>query len=33
MGKLNEEFRSPMCSMEDGNKALLLNELRKLNVI
>ncbi len=33
MGKVNEVFRSPMCSMEDANKLVLVNELRKLNII
>lgn len=33
MGKIQEVFRSPMCSMEENNKVLLLDELRKLKVI
>ncbi len=33
MGKIEEVFRLPMCSMEDNNKQLLIDELRKLNII
>ncbi|MCU4175985.1 4-hydroxy-tetrahydrodipicolinate synthase [Carboxylicivirga sp. N1Y90] len=33
MGKVGEVFRSPMCGMEEANKALLLNELKKLEII
>jgi len=33
MNKIEEVFRSPMCSMEESNKELLLNELRKLKII
>jgi 4-hydroxy-tetrahydrodipicolinate synthase len=33
MGMIQEVFRSPMCSLEESNKILLLDELRKLEVI
>ncbi|MCU4154463.1 4-hydroxy-tetrahydrodipicolinate synthase [Carboxylicivirga sp. A043] len=33
MRKVQEVFRSPMCTMEDNTKAQLVNELRKLNII
>lgn len=33
MGLIEENFRLPMCSMEDGNKQKLINELKKLNII
>lgn len=33
MGLLEEEFRLPMCSMEDANKQSLLDELKKQNII
>ena len=33
LGKVKEIFRSPMCTMEESNKALLLDELRKLKLI
>lgn len=33
MGKINEVFRSPMCSMEEATKQALLTELKKLNII
>ncbi|MCT4601799.1 MAG: 4-hydroxy-tetrahydrodipicolinate synthase [Marinifilum sp.] len=32
MGKVKEEFRSPMCRMEEANKAKLMVELQKLLV-
>lgn len=33
MGKIKEVFRSPMCTMEDANKSLLVSELQKLRII
>ncbi|TRX66211.1 4-hydroxy-tetrahydrodipicolinate synthase [Carboxylicivirga sp. M1479] len=33
MGKVSEVFRSPMCTMDDANKTLLVNELRKLDIL
>jgi len=33
MGKVQEVFRSPMCSMEDENKFELIDELKKLKLI
>lgn len=33
MGMVNEEFRSPMCRMEDANKQQLINELKQLAII
>ncbi|WP_430810351.1 MULTISPECIES: 4-hydroxy-tetrahydrodipicolinate synthase [unclassified Carboxylicivirga] len=33
LGKVNEVFRSPMCTMEDENKVALLAELKKLNLM
>lgn len=33
MGLIEENFRLPMCSMEDGNKQKLINELKRLNII
>ncbi len=33
MGKIKEEFRSPMCSMEDANKERLLAEMKNLKLI
>lgn len=33
MGKIKEVFRSPMCPMNAVNKALLVEELSKLNII
>ena len=33
MGKIKESFRSPMCPMEDNNKAKLIEELKKLDLV
>ena len=33
MGKIEEVFRLPLCSMEDKNKEMLLNEMKKLGII
>ncbi|WP_439182404.1 4-hydroxy-tetrahydrodipicolinate synthase [Carboxylicivirga taeanensis] len=33
MGRVNEVFRSPMCSMDAENKSQLLDELKKLSII
>ena len=33
MGKIKEEFRSPMCSMEDANKERLLAEMKRMGLI
>ena len=33
MDLLEEEFRSPMCRMEDANRQLLLDEMKKLGII
>lgn len=33
MGMINEIYRSPLCQMEDKNKAILLDELKKLGLI
>ena len=33
MGKLNEVFRLPLCNIEDGNKELLLAEMKKTGVL
>lgn len=33
MNKIQEVFRSPMCTMHDSNKNLLLDELKRLKVI
>ena len=33
MDLLEEEFRLPMCTMEDANKELLLNEMKKQGII
>ena len=33
MGKITETFRAPLCPMEEDTKALLLNEMQRLNLI
>jgi 4-hydroxy-tetrahydrodipicolinate synthase len=33
MGNIQENFRSPMSTMEDHNKKLLIEEMKKLNII
>lgn len=33
MGKVNEVFRAPMCSMEENTRSALIEELKKLNII
>ncbi len=32
MGLVDEEFRSPMCQMDDANKQLLINEMKSLGI-
>jgi 4-hydroxy-tetrahydrodipicolinate synthase len=33
MGKITETFRAPLCAMEEGTKAILLNEMQRLKLI
>ena len=33
MGLIEESFRSPMCTMEDVNKAKVMSELKRLEII